>query len=275
MTDFIQASTPKLMGSHQPGNYIEEMICLTLLKYLENIGYQKLENLLEWANKPSHKSIATNSKRLLLAMQHWAKNQIIVPSVQELKNIAYTANFDHELFPNACLWVDSTDFPIVNSKTYPSEDFWSYKENHNGWRFMVLRDAKNRIVWISSGYSPKIYDSHAIDPVRLDWEVLFEGAGIFADEHFAEVGHRFVNVTWHMPYSTKGRPPRGQAKNRALTPLKEKWNHKQRAARAVIEQIFGSIKSQWKCFEKPFQEDLPLLDAVVHIAVAVHNLSIK
>lgn len=45
-----------------------------------------------------------------------------------------------------------------------------------------------------------LHDSDFLDSHLSEWEEVFKGATIVADEHFRRGGQQFRNVTWVTPY---------------------------------------------------------------------------
>ena len=57
-------------------------------------------------------------------------------------------------FKDVNLWLDSTDVPNTYKKVCdPESDDWSGKLGHPARRFMVLQDAKGRVLKVWGGYS--------------------------------------------------------------------------------------------------------------------------
>jgi len=59
-----------------------------------------------------------------------------------------------------------------------------------------------------------------------------------------------------------------------LIKWEEERNKAIRHARARIELVISHIKSPWKVLSTPWAEELNQLSYLVHIAVAVYNLSL-
>ena len=56
--------------------------------------------------------------------------------------------------------------------------------------------------------------------------------------------------------------------------IQERFNKQQQKARARIEAPFGWIKSKFKSLQFPWYESEDQLDYLVHVAVAIFNLTI-
>lgn len=272
MLIFLRANNPGLQGMAQTKDFLEIMLATTLLKYLKGLGYQKVHDMLDWEPKPAAKTLETNCHRILAKLQIWTKAHIVASAVPQLTSLAVEAHFDHTSFPKACLWVDSFDLSVIRCSETGHSEYYSNKLGRTGARYMVLRAANNAVVWLSPGYSPKTYDSRGISFYKNELEDKFGGAGIFADEHFAAAKASFPSITFYCPHSTKGRRPGDSNVPRQLTDVQQKWNNKQRQARAIVEQPFATLKQKWKCFDTPFQEGVAVLDQLINVTFAIQNI---
>jgi len=133
---------------------------------------------------------------------------------------------------------------------------------------LILRAANNSIVWLSPGYSPKIYDSDALQYYRNELEPKLNGIGIFGDEHFSAANKYFPTWKFYCPHTTKGRRIGDSNIPKLLSNEKKTWNNKQKEARAVVEQDFAALKQKWQCLCSLFQEGILVLDQVVRAAAA-------
>lgn len=163
--------------------------------------------------------------------------------------------------------------------TKTSDDYWSWKCNTIGRRFMVLQDGHRRIRWFEGGYTPKLYDGAFLETQKHFLSDHLAGAIIVADMHF-ELGNKiFDQIKFHVAVRKKapGRPKKGEVAPKIIPPLTKKqkqYNKLVQHLRARVESPFGWIKRTFKVLEIPFRESAENLNNTVIFAFGVHNCKI-
>jgi hypothetical protein len=169
---------------------------------------------------------------------------------------------------NVNLWIDSTDFPIErrreagHSVRGKRSEHWSFKLKKPGRRFQYVVDGRAKVVWRSSGYSPKIHDGQYVEVRRGEFERLFHGGHFVGDEHYAKLKRLLKNPHFEAPHRDKGH----------LTAAEEKYNVDVAHLRARVEMPFAWLKTTFKALEVPWAGELEQLDNLVAYASAVYNM---
>ncbi len=89
-------------------------------------------------------------------------------------------------FGDVTLFLDSTDLPKSGKQSVSRKcDEWNYKENSPTQCYMVLMDARDRILRLWCGYSPKTYDGHFLQVQKVWFDESLSGAVIAADCYFS------------------------------------------------------------------------------------------
>ena len=183
-----------LWGSEKPRTFLEDMVLLALYKDIKNEGYHTLTNKINFHYKITDHSLRHNIPIIRSVMKEWAEEQIKVGVYQDWKTAARHCSLG-PLVADTVLWIDSSDFQVINNDAYtPSSEHWSYKENSPARRFMVISDAKGRIRMVWGGYIPKMYDGEFLENNKYIINHLFYGAAIIGDNHFSNGKKIFKQV---------------------------------------------------------------------------------
>jgi hypothetical protein len=155
----------------------------------------------------------------------------------------------------------------------PRHEDWSYKENYATQRYMTVETAEGVVRALYGGYSPKVHDSVWLDTRRNEWDTLFFGSRIIADEHFRRGGECFQNVTWVTPHRerTIDDPEHPGQRLAVLTEAQRRWNSHISDIRGRIEGVFGHVKNMFEALEKPWAERKSQQDWLVTLGVGIHN----
>jgi len=197
------------------------------------------------------------------------------------------------------LWEDLVDFPVQRGpERGRKSEWWSWKLNRPGRRFMVLMDGKGRVKKVWGGYSPKIYDGQYVAATEEWYHQNLGGVGVFADEHFRKTTEDWKDPVFYCPHKVaKGWTERkeeemhisdGEENDQLMRDLKDNpegegvckltasqqaWNNAQRKMRAKVEGPFAQTKGKWKALAVPWAEEPEQLDCLVFTAFAVWNMS--
>jgi hypothetical protein len=235
-------------------------------------GYKRFVSETKLGFPTSDKSIRHNSEIIRLLLKEWAQIRFPLGSLEEWKISARNVDIPKE-FEGVCLWTDSTDFPIMKRKGANNKDNFSYKLNRVGRRYLVIMDGSNVVRAVLGGYSPKVYDSHAIEIVKPWFEDQLAGAVILADQHFAAAGKSLRNVKIFSPI----RKPNCKKRKRSLTDVQlltqkqQSYNQKLAHLRARIEEPFGWISNHFKALDKPWELSMDQMDAAVTYALGCYS----
>lgn len=136
---------------------------------------------------------------------------------------------------------------------------------------MVITDGKRRIRYFSTGYTPKLYDSHW---AKLHHEMLnrdFKDGVFIADTHFQNF-EKETGLKCYTPITG----PVGQKKNQVLLNKKvEDYNNDQKKTRAICESVFGEIKRNFDSLNRAWLESEHQQDFVFSIACGIHNSELR
>lgn len=273
---FAKNENLSLWGEQKPRNFLEINLVLTIYKDLTGMGYNNIINNISLNFNLNHKSFQHNAKSLRVVLAKWGKSTIQLGMIQDWKAAVRDVDLD-PLLTNACLWMDSSDFPKQRrGKTSRKDPDWSYKLNRPGRRYMFLRDGKGTIRKIWGGYSPKVYDGDFVELFAEWFEENLANAGVIADQHFEWGKKHLKKVHFFTPIK---RPPTGKRKRKdkivKLTHAEEAYNKAIRNARARMENVFGIIKGMFHSLQQPWAEEDEQLDYLVKFAVGVYNSKIK
>ena len=193
----------------------------------------------------------------------------------------------HHKFPTPLkdvnLWIDSTDILITNASDRGARsDYWSGKEKHPAWRFMVVRDGKGRLRKLWGGYYPSTHDNSFMTSHHDEVEELFNGGVIIGDTHFSACMNSFRNPKFYAPKAIH--PPKKSKKRRRgqddtesddeenlqLTKKSEKWNNDVHKVRGKVELVFAWLKNHFRALHGVWAEPLDQLSWLVKFAIGVH-----
>ena len=159
-------------------------------------------------------------------------------------------------------------------KVSRKSEWWSFKLNRPGSRFMVLMDARRRVRMVWGGYSPKLYDGHFVE-MKKEWFLSNCPNDVFiTDNHFSwarDNRDQFPKTYANYPEPAEKSVPDDMHGVTVLTAEKKRYNRAVAHCRARVESPFGTIKTLWKVLQKPFMETKEQLDCVFYLALAVHN----
>ena len=154
-------SKPSLWGIRQPQSFCHVMTTLTLYHDLKGVGWQQISKVTQVLFKLVHSSLSHNAKAIRRILNEWALLHIKPGSRTNWSAAARNVQLPKDI-KDATLVIDSFDLPIqkVGKKRGPKSPYWSRKMNKPGWRYMLIMDIKCHVQYVSSGYSPKVYDGH-------------------------------------------------------------------------------------------------------------------
>jgi len=267
----------RLWGEDKSGQFVLNSLYCTLLKDITHDGYTVLLKRVHHWYKIGHNSYQHNVKVVRKYLASWADSDaLIFGSLDEWNKSAKICKFNNDM-KNVCLWMDSTDIRTtgIRKKSKRGSE-WSYKLNAPGRRWMVIQDAKRRVIKLYGGYSPKTYDGSFLEMKVEHMEQAFKGATIIADNHFSLGRKLFKNVKFLVNWAEKKDDSvDGSTKEvSTLTEEKKSFNTAHRKARARVESPFGSIKTSFKCFSC-WREDMEQMDYAVKYTIGFHNINIK
>ena len=273
---YVKAQQPKLWGASKPRDFIQITVLLVLYHDITAIGYQALLKKIQLPYKISDKSLIHNTHVLRHLFSKWARTVIKLESCVEWKANSRSANVPASM-PGVNLWTDSSDFKVQRSKGgRVKRSDHSFKLNRPGRRYLVFMDGKSHIRKVLGGYSPKVYDSHAVQLVKPWVEAHLTGGVVVADQHFATAAKDIKGVKFFVPhkkpYNSKKRLAAGDLQDVGTLPAKKKkFNDELAHLRARMEQPFGWIKTCFMMLDKPWREDLDQMDALVEFAFGVYT----
>jgi hypothetical protein len=135
-------------------------------------------------------------------------------------------------------------------------------------------DAKGEVRAVMGGYSPKVFDGHAVEMVKDWFDTMLEGAVIVGDQHFAWASKHLKKVKIYSPIKkpkqTKKKKNQGDLQDATvLTKRQQSFNDALAQLRARMEQPFGWLKGKFKSLELPWGESLDQMDCTVRFGLAV------
>ena len=162
------------------------MVLLTLYKNLYGNGFHHIADEIDFHYKLTEHSIRHNIPLVRNVLSGWANGEITLGNLHDWKAAARHGNFG-ELVQDSNLWIDSSDFKIVNSGYFkPKSAEWSFKENAPAQRYMVVSDAKGKIHKVWGGYSPKLHDGTFLSNNKESIELLLKDGVVLGDNHFSK-----------------------------------------------------------------------------------------
>ena len=174
--DFLRNHDPRLWGELQPRIFLELNFVLTILKLRHGEGYDATLDFYDQETKLSKSSFEHNFKVLLSVLGDWGKDKVQPGSLHDwlaharhvprdrafqVKGSTFSSKgYQDDQNQGVNLWMDSVDLPRLGYRKYRSRKGprWSFKLNCPGRRYMMLRDGTGGIVYLSSGYPPKVHD---------------------------------------------------------------------------------------------------------------------
>lgn len=271
---FLEGKPFNLIGLEQPDGFLTDMVILACWKLIDGRGYQTILKDLELPFPLNHKSYQENCHRIWTLGENWAEEQIQWGRQRDWQHVAANVVRPGRLM-NVTLWINSFDLPRQNPTGYSKKDAWfSYKLNKYGNRYMAIQDGHTRIRWLSGGYTPKTYDSDYIRSMRKHLKKPLGGTTLIGDSHFSTAAHGYTNVTFmtRIPKPATGKRSRSGRGVPCLSRASQQYNEDHRCLRNRVEEPFGIVKTIFPALANPWAEDEVLLDSVVYLAVAFHNL---
>jgi hypothetical protein len=201
------------------------------------------------------------------------KEQINIGGYSDWENAKRNITFRKSV-KNLQLFIDSSDFKLAGmsttSKKYPS---WSYKENCPAQRYMIITDASTRIRYFRVGYTPKLYDGHFLKLYQEELGDKFENPIIAGNQHFDYGAKNFRKIQFIVPYkAAPNRRSKTSSDDESIL-CKSITIHNQSltAAKALVESLFGVIKTKFKSLATPWKEELEQQDLLMKFAVGLYN----
>ena len=275
LIEFISAKDPHLWGAIKPRSFLVSTLLMVLYHDLYAVGFQKIVKRAKLEFRPSDKALIHNAGIIRHLLSKWADSVIQLGGINDWNRSVANVRIPKEL-EGTCLWIDSTDFPKQRYRGWSKKgvDF-SPKLNRPGRRYLVLADGLGKVRAVFGGYSPKIFDGHALLILKRWFEEKLQGAGVIGDQHFDWGGKKLNNVKFFTPF--KNPPNSSEEKKMAnafvLTKEQQKFNNKLSRLRARIETPFAWIKKRFATLSNPWAEHEDLMDPVVMFAMAVYTKS--
>ena len=276
--DHVKNNPPRFWSERSIETFSDDMVLFTFFKDLKNMSYHDLESKYWLGYHIAHSTLNWNVPLTRECLKSWAENHIVVGTLDEWQHIASQYKFGQPV-KNTCLWMDSTEFRLEGARsTSRKSPYWSYKLNSPGVKFMFVLDARGCIRKVWGPFSPKLYDSDFFNANKDEFERLFEGATIIADNHFAKARKICTKVKFlcniaKKPVGSRATPTEDSDNLEFinLTQEQQRYNEAHRKARARVELPFGLIKNKFTSLDKPWKENIDQLTCTVLIASAVVN----
>ena len=142
-------------------------------------------------------------------------------------------------------------------------DYWSYKLNRPGRRFLCFFDGKGQARKIFGSFSAKWHDAEYLKTQKSWLERHFDGATVIGDQHFEPLKHFFPNITIREPPTKKrGKVVNGKRLSK-LTKTQDAYNKKVKKVRARVERPFAWIKKKFNPFKTYWSESEDQLDCAL------------
>ena len=167
------------------------------------------------------------------------------------------------LVSDANLWMDSTDLPLQKKREYGGRkgDFFSFKLQGPGQRFMVMADGKGIIRELWHVVPTKTYDGNWIADHEKELDANYAGAVVLVDNHFSRAKTVLKKVKYYTNYALrKSAPPRnkgGPSPEDTVTNItKERkiYNAAHSHGRSKIEQPFRWMKKKFVSLAEKWDE---------------------
>lgn len=282
MISYVENDPPSLWGMEKPPKFIGDMVILTLWKDLTGKGFRAIEEEINFRYPITHSSLEHNVPLVRKKLRQWSIQYINSGDKKQWKNAAGKANLPEGPLSDTTIWADSTDFPIVGTKsTKKSGDSWSYKLNGRGRRYVMFIDALGTILSIWGGHSPKLHDSEFLSCNQDEIESKFARAVVIGDSHFSKGRKIFQNVKFHVNITktTLGKRKRDDKdddkEKSKLTAEDNAYNKQHSKIRSRVELTFGKFKLKWKSLSEPWTESEYCLDDCVRVVAALYNIKVK
>jgi hypothetical protein len=249
MASYVTANNPNLWGTDKPRRFSRDMVILTLYKDLTNFGYDRIADEVDLNYTFLHNSLQHNVQVIREVLKKWGKQYIVVGKLSDWKAASRRANFPSPL-SDVNLFIDSTDIPIKHTPCRgPTSDHWSGKIGSPAHRYVMISDAKGKILKVWSGYSPKLYDAHFVALNKDVLEENFHGGTFIADAHFRSARNELEGVTIHTPFflpSDEGQDEDDEEDKPIidLTKVKKNYNSKLYKIRSRVERPFANLKKR-------------------------------
>ena len=224
ISEYVRENVNNLRGMSKPRNFVNNMVLLTLYKYTENIGYDKIVNTVNLGYTIVHLSKQHNISNIRKALKVWSKKHIHLGNSNDWKYAARNCHFTGE-FSNVNLWIDSTDFELKHTKDRsPSSDYWSGKECY----------ARGVVRKLWNGYTPKLFDGHFLQANHDYFEENFQGGHIIGDNHFSLGKKVFHDPVFYTNYAIQSKKRKRHEDDAIIQLAKKKleYNNKHSSVKA-------------------------------------------
>ena len=263
-------------GGQQPNDFLEATLLMVLYHDLFKVGYQRVCRSVQLDFDPSDRALIHNASIFRYCLKNWAKTKIKLGDLgqwrQAARHVARPKPLD-----DVCLWTDSTDIPLTRGEGRGRKsDYWSYKLNKPGRRYLCFFDGLGQLRRIFGGHSPKWHDAELLKSQASTVEEEFNGASIIGDQHFEALKGFFTNITFHAPFKhnpikKKDKLKRGH-KISKLTRSQIKYNQDVRTVRARVERPFSWLKQKFSTLNTWWEESEEQLDCLVFYAFGCYNM---
>lgn len=270
---FLISKDLVLWSTDKPKNLEELCLVLALHHDMDGKGWRWIKDTYSLPCRLSAVSMIHNARQIRWAARPWTDRFIRLGSKDEWRD-----SFDFDEPPVWCrlptLWIDSVDIRYQKWRGCSrKEDYWSYKENGPGLRFMTLQDGSGYIRRVWGGYSLKTHDTDFLK-VYKDWFLKkLKGVTVLADNHFYWGVHHLRPVNFQAP---KANPAKKKSADHSgpvpqLTKEQTRRNREIREIRQRVERPYAHIKNNWKSLAVPWKEGPDTLKDVYYLAIAWHN----
>jgi DDE superfamily endonuclease len=268
---FLQAKDLRLWGEDRPKGFKQTCIYIALYVDLFGKSIRKMRKMIKawWGHR--RRTLRHNQQVIRKALNKWGKKKVVVGTQQEWNRAVM--DWDKPVdTKDTNLWIDSVDLPQVGKTTEDKKgDRWSFKLNGPGQRYLFLFDGKGRIQQWWGGYTPKLYDGHALQ-VQKNWlRNHLQGGVVVADKHFAWGNQLHKDIRFLVKVRRHRMPGRKGATRLGRTPKEKRYNQSVQQTRARVERWFAAMKNEVRQLKKPWFGKNHEQDWLVSFAVGLLN----
>lgn len=282
IVSFCMERDPHLWGEHRPEcdrEFCAHNVYLALYHLLTGKGYDWIAFNTNFGYPIKKNSLRHNIMVLAEFLAEWGCSKVVLGDLNAWKNAVSKVKISDSL-KGANVWMDSTDVHIQGIKKIGKKsDFWSYKLNKPGLRYMFALDGSGCVIKYWGAYSPKTHDGTFINSLDNDFSKIFRGAGIVADNHFGICSEFFKRKVLFFTNKSmrKGKPNvRGVDSSEDfvsnLTQRDQKFNREHQALRARVESVFGWIKQRFRILDNGWRESHKRLNWFMAFAIGLFNV---
>jgi hypothetical protein len=261
----------KLWGEDRPRLFQQTCVLICMYQDLFGLSLRGLRRAIKSWWPHDRKTLTHNHSRIRKVLGKWGKKKVVLGTAPDWNQAVRNWEMPKGL-NGVNLWLDSVDFQQVGKTTEEkTSDRWSFKLNAPGQRYLVLFDGKGKVRQWWGGYTPKLFDGHALQLEKRWLKRNLQGGRVIADQHFAWGTKLSKKVRFHIKFKKHRIPGKKGQMKLGLTKKETVYNRGVNQVRARVESWFGKMGKKVAQLGNIWYGSDEEQDSLVSFAIGVLN----